>query len=155
MFFEVLQKLASLPPTNEAFKKNVAPAKIQIAIWKRAAFRKTYMHVTQLHMVCKSHVISKSLAPMSVSGETVFLVPQVLLKLIRFSCRGDTPCFWSYQGGHSGSNDDDEDQWNIGSVVCDKHPHIVVWDVFSIYNMFHLNQYICSLGEAYVPETID
>ena len=112
-------KLASLPPTTEAFKENVARAHLQIAIWKSSLQQSPPALDPVKYGWCRD-AVSKSLTPLTVPDD-VSLAPQELLKLIRCSCGGDAPCrtqrcscnstnlsctvFCSCQGGPSCSND--------------------------------------------------
>lgn len=83
-------KLKTLPPTNEAFLENVVRAHIQVAIWKNA-LRATPPALDPTNWGWTKENGPGSLEPNTVP-KSVQLGPECLLKLIKCTCRADTPC---------------------------------------------------------------
>ena len=83
-------KLASLPPTTEAFSENVKRAHLQTFIWKNAL----QLHPQKLEPTdygWMKDVCMKSLRPTAVPVDTP-LAPSNILKMIRCTCSSETPC---------------------------------------------------------------
>jgi hypothetical protein len=80
-------KLASLPPTDQAFNENVARAHLQIAFWRNA------LQPKPPESVCgwSRNDGSKSLSPRTLPDDTP-LAPAGLLKLIKCSCGSEHSC---------------------------------------------------------------
>lgn len=82
-------KLATLPPTNEAFGENVARAHLQVVIWRHA------LDPEPPSLQPTSYGWEKegpnSLMPTTVPEGTI-LAPTKLLKMIKCSCESDMPC---------------------------------------------------------------
>ena len=83
-------KLQTLPPTNEAFRENVARAHLQVAIW-RHALEPNPPHLDPLSYGWIKDEGSTSLVPRTVA-ENVALAPDAILKMIKCSCDSDIPC---------------------------------------------------------------
>ena len=83
-------KLQSLPPTNEAFTKNVARSHLQVAIGKQA-LELNPPNVDPLTHGWTRHDGSTSLTPTTVP-DNVPLAPDAILKMIKCSCDSATPC---------------------------------------------------------------
>ena len=81
-------KLASLPPTNEAFGENVAHAHLQVATWRHAL--KSEPPSLQPSAYGWEQDCENCLIPKTVP-ECTSLAPMELLKLIRCSCESDMP----------------------------------------------------------------
>lgn len=82
-------KLATLPPTDEAFAGNVARAHLQVAIWRHALDAEPpSMEPTAYGW---ERDATNSLVPTTVP-EGVLLAPVELLKLIKCSCESSMPC---------------------------------------------------------------
>ena len=82
-------KLASLPPTTEAFSENVKRAHLQTFIWKHAL----QLHPQKLEPTEYGWIkdeSAKSLQPTTVPADTP-LAPSSILKLIRCTCSSETP----------------------------------------------------------------
>ena len=83
-------KLASLPPTNEAFNENVARAHLQVAVWGNALQPEPpAIYATALGWSLEE--APKTLFPTTLPSDTP-LAPDDLLKLVRNSCSSETPC---------------------------------------------------------------
>ena len=83
-------KLASLPPTTEAFGENVARAHLQGAVWKNALEPDPpALEPTENGWSCEDS--SKSLTPTTLPDDTP-LAPVELLKLIKCSCGSELAC---------------------------------------------------------------
>ena len=82
-------QLHSLPPTNEAFKQNVARAHLQVAIWRESLTSdQPSLDPTQYGYTGDG----QSLLPSTLPAD-VLPAPNELLKLIKCNkCSGDTPC---------------------------------------------------------------
>ena len=81
-------KLCSLPPTNEAFKQNVARAHLQLAVWRYAL----QPNPPELDPTTHGWTLEgKSLVPTTVPDD-VPLAPSDVLKLIKCNCTGSSPC---------------------------------------------------------------
>ncbi len=83
-------KLASLPPTTEAFSENIKRAHLQTFIWKNAL----ELHPQQLEPTdygWMKEASMKSLRPTTVPVDTP-LAPNDILKMIRCTCSSETPC---------------------------------------------------------------
>ena len=82
-------KLASLPPTTEAFSQNTVPAHLQVAVWRNTmdpdppTITPTSFGWTQRY--------GKEMFP-TLLPDAVPLVPDALLKVVKCSCGGDSPC---------------------------------------------------------------
>jgi hypothetical protein len=83
-------KLNSLPPTNEAFKENVARAHLQAAVW-RNTLEANPPALDPTTCGWSQEEGSKSLTPVTVPDNTP-LAPVELLKLIKCSCSSEMPC---------------------------------------------------------------
>ena len=83
-------KLQSLPPTDEAFRENVARAHLQVAIWRNA-----HGHdpppLDPLQYGWIKEECTNSVVPRGVP-EDVALAPNDILKLIKCSCDSVVPC---------------------------------------------------------------
>ena len=128
-------KLASLPPTNEAFNENVGRAHLQVAVW-RNALQPDPPAIDTTAFGWSLKEASKTLIPTTLPSYTP-LAPDDLLKPVRCSCSSETPCkthicgcssaslaclvFSACQGGQGCFNerttqalqtdDDDENEW--------------------------------------------
>ena len=83
-------KLASLPPTTEAFSENVKRAHLQTFIWKNAL----QLHPQELEVTDYGYMKDtsmKSLRPTTVPVDTP-LAPSDILKMIRCTCASEMPC---------------------------------------------------------------
>ena len=83
-------KLATLPPTNEAFGENVASPSVSSYLEACYGARPTITRVNFLWLVTRLFN-SNSLMSTTVPEGTL-LAPVQLLKLIRCSCESDMPC---------------------------------------------------------------
>ena len=83
-------KLESSPPTDEAFRENVARAHLQVAIWRHAIDPNPPPLDRYRHGWMKD-TASSSLVPITVPVSTP-LAPDEILKLIRCSCESTEPC---------------------------------------------------------------
>ena len=83
-------KLASLPPTNEAFNEHVARAHLQEAVW-RNGLQPDPPAIDPTVVGWSLEEGSKTLIPTTLSNDTP-LAPDDLLKLVRCSCGSETPC---------------------------------------------------------------
>lgn len=83
-------KLATLPPTNEAFKENVARAHLQVAVW-RNTLQPDPPRMDPTAFGWSHEAGSKTLFPKTLPSDTP-LAPDDLLKLIRCSCSSEMPC---------------------------------------------------------------
>lgn len=83
-------KLQSLPPTNEAFRENVARAHLQVAIW-RQALQSDRPDLDPLQHGWERQTGSPALTP-TTFPENVAAAPPELLQLIKCSCDSDMPC---------------------------------------------------------------
>ena len=83
-------KLASLPPTNEAFNENVARAHLQVAVWRKA-LQPDPPAIDPTAFGWSREEGSKTLIPTTLPSDTP-LAPDDLLKLVRCSCSSETPC---------------------------------------------------------------
>ena len=83
-------KLASLPPTNEAFQGNVARAHLQVAIWRKA-LQSDPPSMNPVEFEWSQEEASETLFPTTLPSDTP-LAPEDLLKLIRCSCSSETSC---------------------------------------------------------------
>ena len=83
-------KLQTLPPTNEAFRVNVAHAHLQVTIW-RHALKPNPPHMDPLSFGWVKDEGSTSLVPRTVA-ENVALAPDAILNMIKCSCDSDIPC---------------------------------------------------------------
>ena len=83
-------KLASLPPTNEAFNENVARAHLQVAVWRNALLPDPPA-IDPTAFGWSLEEGSKTSIPTTLPSDTP-LAPDDLLKLVRCSCSSETPC---------------------------------------------------------------
>jgi hypothetical protein len=83
-------KLENLPPTDEAFRQNVARAHLQVAHWRQATEQAPPSLDPCEHGWAKDPG-SASLVPITVPDGTL-LAPEEILQLIRCSCDSSTPC---------------------------------------------------------------
>ena len=83
-------KLASLPPTNEAFNENVARAHLQVAVWRKA-LQPDPPAIDPTAFGWSREEGSKTLILTTLPSDTP-LAPDDLLKLVRCSCSSETPC---------------------------------------------------------------
>ena len=89
-------KLASLPPTTEAFTKNVRRAQLQTFLWKNALqFDPQMLEPTDYGWMKEQS--TKSLQPTKVSSDTL-LAPSKILQMIRCTCSSEIPCSTSRCG---------------------------------------------------------
>ena len=92
-------KLQSLPPTNEAFRENVARAHLQVAIW-RQSLQLNPPDMDPLAHGWTRRDGSTSLIPATVA-DNVTLAPDEILKMIKCSCDSDMPCKSKRCGCHN------------------------------------------------------
>lgn len=83
-------KLHSLPPTNEAFRENVARAHLQVAVWKNAIDRHPPNMDPLVHGWKRCDGLP-SMAPTTVP-DNVPVAPDDILKMIKCSCESATAC---------------------------------------------------------------
>ena len=83
-------QLNNLPPTTEAFIENVKRAHVQACVWKHALHSVPPLIDLLNHGLIRD-TSTKSLQPRALP-EDVPLAPENILKLIRCSCKTDTPC---------------------------------------------------------------
>ena len=83
-------KLASLPPTTEAFTENVKRAHLQTFLWKNALQLDPQKLDPTDYGWMKEHS-TKSLQPTTVPSDTP-LAPSKILQMIRCTCSSETPC---------------------------------------------------------------
>ena len=83
-------KLASLPPTNKAFNENVARTHLQVVVW-RNALQPDPPAIDPTAFRWSLEEGSKTLIPTTFPSDTS-LAPGDFLKLVRCSCRSETPC---------------------------------------------------------------
>ena len=82
-------KLQTLPPTNEAFRENVARAHLQVILWKRAMNpQPPDLNPTEFGW---ENGKDGELNPVTVPTG-VALAPEELLKLIKCNCKSELPC---------------------------------------------------------------
>ena len=81
--------IASLPPTDEAFKQNVLRAHFQLSVWLNALQRDPLPLQPTDYGWTKN--TCDDLEPTHVANE-VQMVPEELLKLIKCSCKSQQPC---------------------------------------------------------------
>ena len=82
-------KLASVPPTNEAFNENVTRAHLQVAVW-RNALQPDPPAIDPTAFGWSLEEASKTLIPTTLPSDTP-LAPDDLLKPVRCSCSSETP----------------------------------------------------------------
>ena len=85
------QKLASLPPTNEAFNENVARTHLQVSVW-RNALQPDPPAIDPTAFGWSLEEAHKTLIPTTLPSDTPLVPDDELLKLVRCSCRSETPC---------------------------------------------------------------
>ena len=83
-------KLASLPPTNEAFNENVARAQLQVAVWGNA-LQPDPPAIDTTAFGWSLEEASNTLIPTTRPSDTP-LAPDDLLKPVRCSCSSETTC---------------------------------------------------------------
>ena len=83
-------KLATLPPTTEAFRENVLRAHITVVNWMKAIENEPSELLPTEHGWVKDDT-NKTLVPKTVP-EGVCLAPNEILKLIRCGCESATAC---------------------------------------------------------------
>ena len=92
-------KLPSLPPTDEAFCPNVAPAHFQVYLWKQA-LNPHPSHLRPTDVGWEVDQNSGDLCPVTVA-EGVALAPEELLKLMKCGCKSEMPCSTQWCGCRS------------------------------------------------------
>ena len=90
-------KLQTLPPTNEAFRENVARAHLQVILWKNAMTpQPPDLNPTEFGWEKGKN---GGLSPVTVPSG-VALAPEELLKLIKYNCKSGLPCSNNRCGCH-------------------------------------------------------
>ena len=84
-------KLASLPPTNEAFNENVARSHLQVSFW-RNTLQPDPPAIDPTAFGWSLEEAYTTLIPTTLPSDTPLAPDDELLKLVRCSCRSETPC---------------------------------------------------------------
>ena len=84
-------KRASLPPTNEAFNEKVARAHLQVSVWGNA-LQPDPPAIDPTYFGWSLEEAYKTLIPTTLPSDTLPVPDDELLKLVRCSCRSETPC---------------------------------------------------------------
>ena len=92
-------KLQTLPPTNEAFRENVARAHLQVAIWRHAS-EPNPPDLNPVNFGWMKDESSDALLPVTVP-RNVTLAPEDVLKMIKCACESDMPCKTKRCGCHN------------------------------------------------------